>query len=110
VELLQFQPIWLLGNYAVRAPLLLLWLVGIVAALTRWRRMPRVALLVVLGLLIALADTIVGGILSTWLPLWLARTSGPERLATVVSILTFLRSLVEALAWGLVLVAAFRNR
>ncbi|NPV07677.1 MAG: hypothetical protein HPY83_06900 [Anaerolineae bacterium] len=103
-------PLFLLSNYVMRLPLLLLWLIAVIIALARWRQMPRVAPLVMLGLLIALLDAVVGGIVSTWLPMSLAQTAGPQRLALLTSVLTLVRSSVQAVAWGLVLWAAFSDR
>jgi hypothetical protein len=92
-------------------PLLLVWLVGIVLAVTRWQRHPKVSLLALIALVLALLETILNGLLSVWLPMMLTEQGMDSmQIGTVFGVWRFISSIVGAVIWGLVLAAIFRWR
>lgn len=99
--------IWaLLTAYVVRAPLFLVWAVVALAAITRWRMIPRQAGLALAAVAIMTLDALVGAYLAHSLPEWALRYWGPGQLSTLLYALAFLRSLVQAVAWSLMAWAA----
>ncbi len=97
----------ILSSLAIHAPVLVVWLVGIVLALGSLERQPRVARLVLISLGILVVQTLM---LSTWLPLLLQRRDvSAAQMAAYFSALGFLNSLIAAVAWALLLVALFRR-
>ncbi len=99
--------IWaLLTAYVVRAPLFLVWAVVALAAITRWRMIPRQAALALAAVAILTLDALMGTYLTHGLPEWALRYWGPARLSTLLYALAFLRSLVQAVAWSLMACAA----
>ena len=92
-------------------PVILIWLVGIVLAVTRWQRHPKVSLLALIALVLALLETIVNGFLSVWIPVMLTEQGvSTAQMGTVFGIWRFISSIVGAVIWGLVLAAIFRWR
>jgi hypothetical protein len=92
-------------------PLLLVWLVGIVLAVTRWQRHPKVSLLALIALVLALLETILNGFLSMWIPVMFTEQGmTPAQIGTAFAVWRFIASIMGAVVWGLVLVAIFRWR
>jgi hypothetical protein len=95
---------------APNLPLLLVWLAGIVFAVVRWNRHPRVSALVVAGLSIFVIS-IFFGVLVSLMPAFIHSRGVPFALATnIVSALNLLLTLARILGWGLILAAVFANR
>jgi hypothetical protein len=101
----------LLRSAIVQSPVLLVWLVGAVVALARLPRHPGVSSLVLIALGLALAISLVSAVLYAWLPHVLhegpLRDIRPELLFGAVGLAT---CAVHAIAWALILVAAFAWR
>lgn len=92
-------------------PLILVWLVGIVLAVTRWQRHPKVSMLALIALILTLLETIVSNFLSIWLPIMLTEQgTSATQIGTIFGVWRFIASLVGAVIWGLVLAAIFRWR
>ena len=92
-------------------PLFLVWLVGIVLAVTRWQRHPKVSMLALIALVLTLLETIISNFLSIWLPIMLTEQgTSATQIGTIFGIWRFIASLVGAVIWGLVLAAIFRWR
>lgn len=99
--------VWaLLTAYVVRFPLLLVWVVAVLAAITRWRMLPRQAALTVAAAAILTLDLLVGTYLAQRLPVWVSSHWGLAELAVAGHVLTFIRASVQAVAWALVVGAA----
>lgn len=91
--------------------LFLVWLAGIVFAVVRWRRHPRASLLIVIGLVVAMANQAAGLALSLSLPQLIDAQFFPSRsLPMIVAAVGWVRSLVSAVAFGLLLAAVFVER
>ena len=91
---------------AVQSPVMLVWVGGIVFAMTRWRRHPMVSLLTVVALLGLLLTTIAAVCISAWLPRLMGELD-PERAETIYHMFWAFVSALRAVAWGAILVALF---
>ncbi len=100
----------ILSSLAIQAPVLGVWLVGIVLALGALERQPCVARLVLISLAILVVQNVIWAPLSRWLPqALLQRDVSAGEMAVYFSALGFLNSLIAAVAWTLLLVAIFRR-
>ncbi len=100
-----------LAAYATQLPLLLVWLVGVILAITNWQRYPKTALLTLIALGIFFLRTLIGTYLSMWLPLMLSRSGVlSSQIGLVITIQSIVLSLASALGWGLILAAIFGRR
>jgi len=101
-----------LGMLAGQIPQLVVWMVGAILALVFWRRDCRGSLLVLLSCLLCLFATVFCDAVYAILPQFFR--SGPQQGPFTISLIyrgvSFVRSLVEAAAWVMVLFAAFRRR
>lgn len=96
----------------VGIPVFLVWIAGIVLALVTWRRHTRVSLLVVIALVIFILESLVGGFVNTWLPLNFRSQFGTNvsQIGWVLTAWSCVRSILSAIAWGLILAAIFAWR
>lgn len=101
----------ILFNLLIYTPIFLVWGVGLVIALLRWQRHPRVSLLLVIAIIGLGFDTIIGTVLTTWLPMAYMQSGWEvEQLGWVLGFVGILRTLLGAVFWGLILVAVFSGR
>ncbi len=100
----------ILSSLVIQAPVLVIWLVGIVLALGSLERQPRVARLVLISLAILVIQNVIWTPLSTWLPqALLLQDVSPGQMAVYFSAIGLFNSLIAAVAWALLLVALFRR-
>jgi hypothetical protein len=102
----------LLWQIAISAPLLIVWIIGIVLSVATWRKHPQVSLLAFVGFAIQLFQSS-GGILFYYY--WLTTQPGvfgmsSQQFGMVFSIVNFAQICLSAVAWALVLFAIFRWR
>jgi uncharacterized membrane protein YozB (DUF420 family) len=102
----------LLTTLGTQLPQLATWGLGVLLALVFWRRDPKSALLVLLACLICLFIAVIFAIVYAVVPQMLraGMTNGPFQMRMVYGALGFVHSCLTALAWALLLVAAFRRR
>ena len=105
----------LLQSYLEQLPSFLALIAGIVFAITRWKRHPRVAMVVVIALGFLLLHMIVFTIVYNVVPRWVIRSSGSyEDFRTVIDrvylILGLLSNGTAALGFGVLLAAIFMRR
>jgi len=102
---------YLLFFLARRSPMLLLSLGGIIFAIVRWKRHPRVSLMTVLALAIHMFEGILFAVFLYWLPSVIYKIS-PSRAAVdnTFFVLFFLEDFVFALVIILLVGAAFTGR
>lgn len=101
----------LLGNYLAQLPVFLALLAGIILALVRWRKHPRISLLALLGFGTLLLLSLVFTGLAAWLPGWLIqRGLAAARLGRYIAVLNGLRSLLAAVGWVFLIAAVFSGR
>lgn len=97
-----------LSYFLAEVPIILVWLAGIVVALLRWQRHPRVSLLTLIALIIFLFNLIIGGILNVQIPLILSEGGwSAGNIGTFFLIKGFIQAVVAALGFGLLLFALF---
>jgi len=95
-----------LGAMAGMSPVLLVWFIGLLVALTRWKRHPKVSLVTVIALsgffLVSFIATFTYGyLIRTW------QSRSGEDLDRLLKIVDLSRSAISALFWGLLLAAIF---
>ena len=100
----------LLSNLLAQVPILLLFGIGLVIAISRWRKHPKVSLFVIAGCALEIAIICSFAAVYGYLALSGARSSSPSQLGYVYQIAGFLRGVLSAIALGLIIAAAFINR
>jgi hypothetical protein len=101
----------LVSQYAVQAPLLLVWLGGLFIALGRWQRHPRVSLLTVILCAVLVGESLLGTFFYAWLPgFMLERGNSATTMGLIFAVVGGVRSLIHAALWGLALFIIFRGR
>jgi hypothetical protein len=94
-----------LGTYT---PIIIVWMIGVGLALSRWRRHPQVSRFALIAFAISIVNMVVNRFISVWLPLvmrdndWTATQIGT--MYTAIGIIT---SLIGAASWAIVLCAIF---
>ena len=92
-----------LTNYVYQIPVFIVWVVGAIVAIARWRRHPRPSLLLISALSILLLRALLTPIVTFTA---VHSNLGFERAGMVQGIIALVSSLVAASAWILMLVAA----
>ncbi len=102
----------LLRVFVNEGPIDVIWTVGIVLALRRWRSHPQVSLLILIAFGLELARSVGGTLAWYWLNLGLQGADRTARELVMVrfTILGYVRWGLDILAWILILVALFRWR
>lgn len=99
-----------LANLLVYTPLLLVWIIGLVLAGMIWPRQRTVAILLLSACLIAIVTEITGGLFNASIPfLYSMRTRGTTPFGLILGAIGLIRSLLMAVAWGLLLGAVWRG-
>ena len=94
----------------VYTPLILVWMGGLILAGTLWARHRSIAILLASACLLALVTDLAGGVLSASIPfLYSGGGRSVSRLGIVFAIIGVIRSLMMAVAWGLVFAAVWRG-
>ena len=97
-----------LSSFLAQAPMFLVWLAGLVVAIIRWQRHPRVSLLALIGLSLLLLETFIGTIMNIQLPVLFSGWGwGAAEIGTFFIIKGFIQAVVAAIGFGLLLVALF---
>jgi hypothetical protein len=105
------SPFAFLTQYAIQAPQLLVWLVGIALALVWWQRAPKIALVTCVACGLFLLDALIGTAISVALPsMMMDNGQSATRVGTAFALIGVLRSLLHAAIWAAVLFAIFSGR
>ena len=100
-----------LAQYAIQAPMLLVWLIGMALALLWWQRAPKVAAATLIACGLFLADALVGTFITVVLPrLLVDRGQSAAQVGTAFALVGIVRSLLHAALWCAVLFAIFSGR
>ncbi len=92
----------------VQAPVILVWLVGLVLSVVFWRRHPRVSLITMIAILGLLTTSILGSLLGMWLPLTFNRSGMPmSQIGMLMGVISIASSLLSAVFWVLLVIAIF---
>jgi hypothetical protein len=101
----------ILSQLAIQAPLIVVWLVGMVLALMWWQRAPRVAAVTCAACAVFMADALIGSFVSVALPsMLLQRGQGPSQLGFAFAAIGIIRSLLHTALWCGILFAIFSGR
>jgi hypothetical protein len=97
-----------LSALATYTPVIIVWVIGIALALSRWRRHPRVSQLALIAIAISIVNLVVNRFLVSWLPMAM-RDSGwtTTQIGSIFAAIGIITSLIGAVAWALVLCAIF---
>ena len=105
------SPFAFLTQYAIQAPQLLVWLVGIALALVWWQRAPKIALVTCVACGLFLLDALIGTAISVALPsMMMDNGQSATQVGTAFALIGILRSLLHAAIWAAVLFAIFSGR
>jgi hypothetical protein len=105
------SPLAFLAQYAVQAPQLLIWLVGIALALVWWQRAPKVALVTCIACGLFLLDALIGTAIWVALPsMMIDNGQSATQVGTTYALIGGIRSLLHAALWVAVLYAIFNGR
>ena len=96
-----------LTSTAVQAPRCLVWLVGGILAVILWRRHHLVSILTISALLLAFVVAVLRIMSDIWLPSILRISGNTGNIGQALTIADIVLFIVEAIAWGLLLVAVF---
>jgi hypothetical protein len=97
-----------LSAIAISTPLIIVWVIGIVLALSRWQRHPRVSKFALIACAVMIINTVANRSLTIWMPLamrdygWTA-----VQIGLFFSAIGIITSLISATAWTLVICAIF---
>lgn len=92
-------------------PLLIVWLVGIILAITHWRKQPRPSLFTLLAIVIFLIVFVVGTLVNNLGPLFLFERGISHSSFRIISLISNLvLNLFSAGAWVLLLLAIFKQK
>ncbi|MCL2713144.1 MAG: hypothetical protein FWD68_00715 [Alphaproteobacteria bacterium] len=97
-----------LHHLAVRVPALLICLAGAGAALMYRRRYPRPAMLMLTGMVLLVAATVGGSLIRCYLVE--SDDWSIDQLGWALGVNTVSWAVIQAMAWGLLLMAVFSNR
>ncbi|HKC88414.1 MAG TPA: hypothetical protein VKG02_20680 [Blastocatellia bacterium] len=100
--------ITILSTIVISLPVIIVWVIGIALALSRWRRHPRVSQFALIACAVMLINTAANRSLTIWMPLamrdygWTA-----VQIGSFFSAIGIITSLISATAWTLVICAVF---
>ena len=105
------SPFTFLTQYALQAPQLLIWLVGIALAIVWWQRAPKVALVTCIACGLFLLDALIGTAILVVLPsIMIDNGQSAPQIGNAFGLIGGARSLLHALLWAAVLFAIFSGR
>jgi hypothetical protein len=98
----------ILARIATLTPIIIAWAIGIVLALARWKRHPRVSLFALVAFVVMIVTTIITSVLYIWLPMTI-RNSGwsVAQISTILAGVGIVSTVIQAVAWAMVLWAIF---
>lgn len=97
-----------LGQFVVQLPLLLVYIAGLVLAVARWQQHRRVSLIALIAIALLLFDLIVGTFTAILPTVLLSRYDwSASQIGTVFAVSGIIRSVIVAVAFGLLLWAIF---
>src|SRR5262245_61278560 len=97
-----------LSAIAISTPVIIVWVIGIIWALSRWRRHPQVSRYALIAFAISIVNLIVNRFISIWAPLTM-RDNGwtATQMGMFLSAFGIITALISAVAWALVICAIF---
>ena len=102
---------YLFRSCAVQGPAFIAWIVGIILAAARWRKHPNVSLFTVISLSIFVLVALIGAFVNAGTMAAVSRGDlDAAQIGVVFMVSGILFSLLDAVAWALLLMAIFRWR
>lgn len=97
-----------LAVISVSLPVIIVWVIGIALALSRWRRHPRVSQFALIACAVMIINTVVSRSLTVWMPLAM-RDYGwtTAQIGSIFTAIGIISALISAAAWALVICAIF---
>jgi hypothetical protein len=97
-----------LSTLVISLPVILVWVIGIALALTRWRRHPRVSQFALIACVLSIINTVANRFLIIWTPLALRGYGWTTyQIGSIFTAIGIMTSLIGAAAWTLVICAVF---
>src|SRR5262244_1302505 len=97
-----------LSAIAISTPAIIVWAIGIVLALSRWRRHPRVSQFALVAFALMIGATVVIRALYLWLPIVMRnRGWSTSEFGTFSAAIGIVSTLINAAAWAFVICAIF---
>jgi hypothetical protein len=100
----------ILMSYGPNLPVVIVWIVGIIFALTRWKRHPKISLLTFLALGGQLILFLVNAVLNIYASRVLFGAWNSEQISSFYTVKYSIMSLIEAGLWIMLLYAIFSMR
>lgn len=99
-----------LSDVLTQLPSLLAMFICVIIALIRWKRHPKISLLVMLGLTSMILEALIFAAVYAWVPRWMASSEPIESRQVIYTALSVSHNSLIALSMGLLLLAAFIGR
>jgi hypothetical protein len=98
----------ILSTIVISLPAIIVWVIGIALALSRWRRHPRVSQFALIACAVMIINTVANRSLTIWMPLAM-RDYGwtTVQIGSIFTVIGIITALISATAWALVICAIF---
>jgi hypothetical protein len=97
-----------LSAIAISTPVIIVWVIGIVLALSRWQRHPRVSQFTLIACVVMIVNLVGSRFLTIWLPITMRdRGQSVSQISLIFTIIGIITALIGAAAWALVICAIF---
>lgn len=98
----------ILSAIVISLPVIIVWVIGIALALSRWRRRPRVSQFALIACAVMIINTVANRSLTIWMPLAM-RDYGwtTVQIGSIFTVIGIITALISATAWALVICAIF---
>ena len=89
-------------------PVVIVWLIGVILAISRWRSHPQVSLFVIIAFVVMMGAAVVSRVTAMWAPMMMReRGWSMSEVGTIITSINIAYALINATAWALVLCAIF---
>jgi len=98
----------LLTTIMISLPAIIVWVIGIALALSRWRRHPRVSQLALIACAVMIINTVTNRSLTIWMPLAMRDYGWTSvQIGSIFTAIGIITALISATAWTLAICAIF---
>src|SRR5215813_13682037 len=98
----------ILSTIVISLPAIIVWVIGIALALSRWRRHPRVSQLALIACAVMIINTVANRSLTIWMPLAMRNYGWTTvQVGSIFTAIGIITGLISATAWALVICAIF---
>ena len=97
-----------LMTLGLHIPLYIAWLVGLILAIVKWKKMPNVSLLTVIAIVILFLSSVASTIFSMVYPTTAYQNAvSTTQISIVTGVVAIINVLITTACWGLILAAIF---